>query len=150
MKVVPQYVDIEDKIVGPLTWKQLGWFFGGGTILVVLWQILDVTAFYTATIPIGIMTTLLAFYRPYGTSLVSFIGYFFLYLFKPRMYVWQREPENKKEIKKEPVEMSEIIYNKKDLNTDDISIIARTLDTKGAHRNEQLEEIIKKRTNLNN
>ena len=35
---VPQYIDVEDKIVGPLTGKQLLWMIGMGIMLLVLWN----------------------------------------------------------------------------------------------------------------
>ena len=50
---IPQFIDKEDKIVGPLTAKQLGWMFGGGAILLVLWNLLDMTAFILAAIVVG-------------------------------------------------------------------------------------------------
>lgn len=146
MKVVPQYVDIEDKIVGPLTWKQLGWFFAGGTILVILWKLLDESAFYTVAIPIIIIVVLFAFYKPQGLPLIQFAGFAILYIFKPRTYTWQRDPEIKKQKKIEPIEMNQVVYNKKPLDTDDISILAHTLDTRGSNGNNKLEEILKKRT----
>lgn len=146
MKIVPQYVDIEDKIVGPLTWKQLGWYFGSGVILVILWKILDKAAFYTAAVPIIIITSLFAFYKPQGLTLIQFVGFAILYAFKPRRYLWQRDPEVKKERKIEPLEMNQVIYNKKPVDTDDISILAHTLDTRGQNGNGKLEEILKKRT----
>lgn len=146
MKVVPQYVDIEDKIVGPLTWKQLGWYFGGGVLLVILWQLLDETAFYTAAFFIVVGTSLFAFYKPRGLTLIEFVGYAILYVFKPRKYIWQRDPEIKKEKKIDPAEMKKVVYNRKSVDTDDISILAHTLDTGGASGNKRLEEILKKRT----
>lgn len=146
MKIVPQYVDIEDKIVGPLTWKQLGWYFGGGVILVILWRTLDVSAFYTAAVPIVIIVSLFAFYKPKGLTLIAFVGYAILYAFKPRKYIWQRDPDIKKEKKIDSIDVNQVIYNKKPVDTDDISILAHTLDTRGSSGNGQLEEILKKRT----
>ncbi len=149
MKIVPQYVDIEDKIVGPLTWKQLGWYGGGGIILVIFYQSLDKSAFYAAAIPVIIIISLFAFYKPQGLTLIQFIGFAILYVFKPRRYLWQRDPEIKKQKKSESFEMNQVIHNKKPVNTDDISIIAHTLDTRGENENGKLEEILKKRTGYN-
>ena len=62
------------------------------------------------------------------------------------MYTWQRDPEVKKEKKVTPIDMNQVFYNKKPLDTDDVSIIAHTLDTRGSNGNGKLEEILKKRT----
>lgn len=150
MKVVPQYVDIEDKIVGPLTWKQLGWFALGGAILVILYKSLDQTAFYTSAVPIVLLVTALAFYRPYGVTLASFIGYFFIFVFRPRTYVWQRDLKKIEKEKKENYEERKVVHEKKPVTLDEISIIAKTLDTKGVERNEKLEKILRERTDYQN
>ncbi len=91
MQIVPQYIDVEDKIAGPLTWKHIGWFFAGGTILAILWNLVDTVTFYIIAVPTAIATFMLAFYRPNGVSLITFIGYGFTYLFRPKVYTWQNE-----------------------------------------------------------
>jgi hypothetical protein len=146
MKIVPQYVDIEDHIVGPLTWKQLGWFGGGGFLLVILWQFLDESAFYTAAVPVIVLTAAFAFYKPQGIPLIKFVGFAILFAFKPRLYLWQREANVQAPVQAKPVEKQKIVYNKKPLDTDDISILAHTLDMRGSNHNDRLEEILRKRT----
>ncbi len=70
---VPQFIDIEDKIVGPLTAKQLGWLAAAGIILFVLFNFLDTSAFVIACVIVGTIFGALAFYRPYNQSLINFI-----------------------------------------------------------------------------
>ena len=41
---VPQFIDTEDKIVGPLTAKQLGWMAVGGVLFLIVWTTLDRSA----------------------------------------------------------------------------------------------------------
>lgn len=92
---IPQFIDKEDKIVGPLTAKQLGWLACCGTILLVLWAILDKSAFIIASIPtVGIFGAL-AFYRPNNQPLIAFITSGLSFAFRPKIYVWQRVPEKK-------------------------------------------------------
>lgn len=90
---VPQFIDIEDKIVGPLTAKQLGWMALAGVILLVGWSLLDTSAFVIAAIIIGIIFGTLAFYRPNGQPFIYFVLSAVSFSFRPKMYVWKRVPD---------------------------------------------------------
>lgn len=126
---VPQFVDIEDRIVGPLTAKQLGWLALGGVILLVLWSILSIGAFIVSAVFVAILFVGLAFYRPYNQTLLSFILSSVGFLFKPKMYIWKRLPD--KEIRK-IVEKEEAptVIQRKDINEEKLREISKLLDTK--------------------
>jgi len=90
---VPQFVEIEDKIVGPLTIKQFLFLGGGGALLFVLWLFLTLGAFIVLAIPIGGITAALAFYKPNGQPFIALIGSMIRYLSKPRLYLWRKKNE---------------------------------------------------------
>jgi hypothetical protein len=90
---VPQFIDIEDKIVGPLTAKQLGWLAMGAVVLLVLYGLLDKSAFILSAIIVATIFGGLAFYRPYNQPLVKFITSSILFVTRPKMYIWRRTPE---------------------------------------------------------
>jgi len=98
---IPQFIDKEDKIVGPLTAKQLGWLAGGGISVGILWGIFSgsVVLYLTAIPAIG-MSVAFAFYRPFNQSLISFIISIFYFFFREKIYIWRRLPEEKIPIKK--------------------------------------------------
>lgn len=98
---IPQFIDKEDKIVGPLTAKQLGWLAGGGILVGILWGIFrgSVVLYLTAVPAIG-MAIAFAFYRPFNQSLVSFIISIISFFFHEKIYIWRRLPEEKVPIKK--------------------------------------------------
>ncbi len=87
---VPQFTDIEDKIVGPFTAKQLGWLAVGGTILLILFHTLTTgTAITVGVFVVGVVGAL-AFYRPYNQSLTKFILSGIYFAFHPKMYIWKK------------------------------------------------------------
>lgn len=88
---VPQFIDIEDRIVGPLTAKQLGWLALGGVILLVLWNFLDTGAFIISVLVVGFIFGALAFLRPHNQTLFSFVIASFGYVFRPKSYVWKKD-----------------------------------------------------------
>jgi hypothetical protein len=115
---VPQYIDIEDKIVGPFTWKQLGWFALLGVILMILWKILEFSFFIISGIPITIIILAFALYKPYGLTLSKMVYFTTLYLFNSKLYTWQRSTRIQR--KKKPIQ------KKADISKDAVEVI--TLD----------------------
>lgn len=90
MSSVPQFVDVEDKIAGPLTWKQLLWMIAMGAVLLILFTTFGTTLAIVFGIPVVLLFIALAFYKPNGFTLASFIGQGVLFLFRPKVAVWER------------------------------------------------------------
>lgn len=127
---IPQFIDKEDKIVGPLTAKQLGWMFGAGGVMLLLWAILDISAFIMASIPVAAIFGALAFYRPNNMSLIAFIFSSVQFFFRPKMYIWKRVPEMPKIQKKTPKKIKYVPREDKVVNNAKIEEIAHLLDQK--------------------
>lgn len=97
---VPQFIDIEDKIVGPFTAKQLLWMFALAAILFIMWMMIDSKFnFVVGAIPVSVIFLGLAFYRPYGQPLSRFIASMFLFIVKPKIYMWRRGGEARRIVK---------------------------------------------------
>lgn len=130
---VPKDVDIEDRIVGPLTVKQLAWLGGGGGICLLLWKLIEFQVFVFVGIIIMSLSASFAFVRPYNQSLVAFCGSVLLYISKPKLYIWRRIeqifPKNN-QISKNP-KSDLVMVVKKGLSASEIENLAETLDTSG-------------------
>lgn len=87
---VPQFIDVEDKVAGPLTWRQLLWMIGMGILLLILYNLMSGIVFVVVALPVVLVFCALAFYRPQGQSLISFMGHGFFFLFRPKVAVWER------------------------------------------------------------
>ena len=131
MSSVPQFIDIEDKVAGPLTIKQLGWMIALGAVLLLLFAVFDRVVAIVIGIPIALLFVALAFYKPNGMPMVSFIGHSFVYMFSPKVAMWERPiPEMttvapRTENKKEPAPQS------KELNREKLKELARIIDSRG-------------------
>jgi len=144
---VPQYIDVEDKIAGPFTAKQLLWMFGMGAAILLLWGFLEKTAFYMAAVPVVIIFLALAFYRPYNQPLLSFVIHSIMFVFRPKLYSWKREAEHEKApMRSKDENISSIRKEKTLLDEDKIKMFAKILDTRGQESNQRILEIIKERT----
>ena len=93
---VPQFIEIEDKIFGPLTFKQFLYVGGGVGMLVTFYILLPFVIFLIFGIPIAVFSSALAFYRindkPFIYTLEAAIKYFK----NAKLYIWKK---SKKEIK---------------------------------------------------
>ena len=79
---VPQFVDVEDKIIGPLTLKQFLMLLGGGLVIFMYWSIFDVgVLFFLLALPTAFLFAGLAFGkfngRPLMVNMVEMAKYFF-------------------------------------------------------------------------
>ncbi len=87
---VPQFIDIKDKIIGPLTLRQFLFFLAGGIILFILWFVVRLSAFIIIAIPVTVVCLCLAFYRPQGQSLAKVMTNIFVFFIKPKLYTWKK------------------------------------------------------------
>lgn len=87
---VPQYIEVEDKIIGPLTLKQFLYLAAGGGILFMLWFFIKLWLFIILAIVIGFFCAALAFYKVNGRPLITFLGSIMVYFKKPKLYIWRK------------------------------------------------------------
>jgi len=107
---IPQFIEIEDKIIGPMTLKQFLYLLAGAVIIYILFKVFNFIVFIILAVPVAAVSLALAFVRVNQQPLSFSLKYFFRFMKKPDFYVWKRpEPQKKKQetkipeiIKKEP------------------------------------------------
>lgn len=128
---VPQFIDIEDKVAGPLTWKQLGWLIALGAIFLLMRMWFDTTLLIIAIVPTAILFLALAFYRPGGFPMTTFLFNAVLYVFRPKVAVWER-PVTPMVTTKTPVQaVSTPVQTDKHLTREALAELARVIDSRG-------------------
>ncbi len=127
---VPQYIDIEDKIAGPFTAKQLGWLFAGGGALLVLYSLFDTATLAVTGLPVLLLSLALAFYKPNGVPFSKFLVHALLYVFRPKIAVWERPVRQANTLKIFPEQKKEEVKEQKHVTVAEISEIARMIDQK--------------------
>ncbi len=90
---VPQFIEVEDKIFGPLTLKQFIYLAGGAGLCVVLLLYLPFFFGVLLAIPVAALSLALAFYKINGKSFVEMMEYGFNYLIGKRLYLWKKVKE---------------------------------------------------------
>lgn len=87
---VPQFIDVEDKIVGPLSIKQFLYLAGGGGAVYLSFAWLPI---YLAIFPAALLGGLgvcLAFVRINSRPFIDLVEAGVHFIMTPRLYVWRR------------------------------------------------------------
>jgi uncharacterized protein involved in cysteine biosynthesis len=73
---VPQFIDIEDKIFGPLTWKQFAYTLGGAGIVYLIFKVIPSTIVAgIVSIPIGGFFLALAFVKYNNKNFIDILQF---------------------------------------------------------------------------
>ena len=88
---VPQFITVEDRIIGPLTLKQFLYLLGASAVILLGWFFFHIILFVLVALPIGALFTAMAFVtingRPFPTVFANGINYYL----KPHLYLWQKQ-----------------------------------------------------------
>lgn len=87
---VPQFVDIEDKIIGPFTLKQFLMYVVAAMLLVPVYIYSDLSLFITIALPILGIAAVFAHLKIYGRSFSQVTFSAISYATKGQLYVWRR------------------------------------------------------------
>ncbi len=88
---VPQFIEIEDKIFGPLTWRQFLYLGGGVGMGVVLFLTTNFIVFLFVGLPLAVLAFALAFFpvnnRPFSFFLEAIVNY----VKGTKLYIWKQK-----------------------------------------------------------
>jgi hypothetical protein len=92
---VPQFIDVEDKLFGPLTLKQFIYLAGGAGIAIVTFYFFG---FFLAVLiggPFVALAIALAFFKIHNRPFVFVLESAFYYIVKNKLYLWKKkEPKH--------------------------------------------------------
>jgi len=90
---VPQFIEIEDKIFGPLTWRQFLYMGGGGLMAAVMFLTMPFVVFVVVGIPLGAIAFALAFFPVNNRPFSDFLGSMYSYATKQKVYHWRQSQD---------------------------------------------------------
>ena len=89
---LPQFTDVEDKLIGPLTLKQFLSLLATGGLVLFFWSIFGLNIFFFIfALPIALLGIFVTFGRFNGRGLFSYVFPFLYFLARPRARVFLRE-----------------------------------------------------------
>lgn len=87
---VPQNIDMQDKILGPLTLFQLLFLLIGFLVVYSIIRSGSVILTVLVAAPIGLLTLALAFVKVNEQPFIRFLSSLVVYLFKPKVRLWHK------------------------------------------------------------
>lgn len=93
---VPQFIEVEDKIFGPLTLKQFIYLAGGAGLSFIIYRF--VGSLLISILPILIIlafSAALAFYKINNKPFIYVVEAAFKYYFGNKLYIWKKKDNEK-------------------------------------------------------
>lgn len=89
---VPQFIEVEDKIFGPLTFKQFVYLAGSGGVCIALYTLLPLYFAILFGLPFVAAGLALAFYKVNDRPFIVVIEHAFKYFMGSKLYLWRPRP----------------------------------------------------------
>ncbi len=124
---VPQFLDIEDKIFGPFTFREFVYLAGGGGMCFVLYKLLGL---FLGSIPIlivGGFAAALIWYKPNNKPFIEMLEAGFKYMMQSKLYIWKRR-ESPPRRSTEKVKISQVKSYEPKLDGSKLRDLAWSLD----------------------
>lgn len=139
---VPQNIDMEDKIIGPLTMKQFIYLIVGGMITYACIKTYNIYWILFLGVPSGLIALCLAFIKIQDQPFSKFIFSLTLFTVKPKQRIWSKDwiatheihgvvQKPVEEVKKEP---------QKHIEKSELEKLSDLLDTRGMPVIEQIQK----------
>lgn len=89
---VPQFIEIEDKIFGPLSLKQFLYVVGGAGLAFLFYTYLPIYLAIFPMVGVASLAGLLAFYRYNDRPFIDLLESAFMFVWANKLYIWKKAP----------------------------------------------------------
>lgn len=137
--LVPQFIDSEDKIWGPITVRQFVLMLAGGLAIFLSYKLSDFSLFLFQTIGIVIFVAVFAFYKVNGMPFHIFALNFVQTKKRPNIRIWRKEYIKTEEYKNKDEEekKEKYVQRKVIMPAKKLSEVSLVIDTGGVYKGEK-------------
>ncbi|MDP3956033.1 MAG: PrgI family protein [bacterium] len=134
---VPQYIDIEDKLVGPLTFKQFIYLAGGGGLAFLIYRIIPNFGIALLLLtPVILFAIAMAFWEINKRSFLTMLQFSLYHIIRPKLFIWKNL--KKKVGKNDKQDVSSLTGNVPQLTESRLKDLSWSLDV----QQQQQEELL--------
>ena len=126
---VPQFIEVEDKIFGPLTFRQFIFIAGGFGMAYVLWRMLPIYLAAPLILGVGALAAALAFFQFNGRPFILALENGFYYIIRSKLYLWNNANKRRTTVKTTAVASQNDVYIPK-ISDSKLHELAWSLDIK--------------------
>jgi len=87
---VPQFLDIEDKIFGPFTFREFVYLAGGAGLCFILFKLLGLILGAIPILIVAGFSLALTFYKPNNKPFINMLGSSLKYFTQNKLYIWKK------------------------------------------------------------
>ncbi len=102
--IVPQFIDIEDKVIGPFTFKQFMYMAGGLGLAFTIYKLLPIFISGPLALGVVVLAIMLTFYKVNGKPFVFTLQSFIFFMFQSKLYIWKKLPLKQQEKASQSIE----------------------------------------------
>lgn len=135
--IVPQFIDVEDKIIGPITTRQFIMIIVGGLVLVLVKAMFDIAAFIFFALFVLVLIALFGFYKVNGRPFHLFLLNIIQTFKKPTLRIWRKIKLEDIQIISEHAKTSRQKVPIKIVGRSRISKLSLIADTGGVYKGEE-------------
>lgn len=88
---VPQFIEVEDKLIGPLTLRQFIYLAGAGGICIIFFSYMNIVLALLFSALVIALAACLAFYKINGKPFIQVLEAGFNYYIKGKLFLWKHE-----------------------------------------------------------
>jgi len=141
--VAPQFIDVEDRIIGPITTRQFVLMIIGGVIIFLAYKILDTSAFVLTALVVGGMVVLFGFVKINGRRFHEYMGSMLEVVRRPRVRVWFKRVNLSEVISRNKPSAAEKVttdfnLKRKQIKAKSLRELALLVDTGGRYRADEI------------
>lgn len=106
--VAPQFIDVEDRIIGPITTRQFILMVIGGVVVFIVYKLFDTISFILVTLLTVMAVIIFGFVKINGRRFHEFVASMVEALRRPRVRVWYKRVPMSEVVaanKKKPVDV---------------------------------------------
>ncbi len=139
---VPQFIDVEDKIIGPITVRQFIIMLVGILLMALCYKLFDFTLFVVLALFIFLLIVTFAFIKVNGAAFHYFLLNLIQTFKKPRLRVWRKDDTLVKALEIEnPVAAAPAAPRRAAYSSSRLNELSLIVDTQGSYQGEADESV---------
>ncbi len=125
---VPQFIEVEDKIFGPFTFKQFVFMIGGAGLSFIAYRFFPIYVSVLIILPVVAVSGMLAFYRPNNRPFIDTLEAAFNFALSHKLYIWRKEDKKISAKDKDIIEMTKTSISVPKLSESKLKDLTWSLD----------------------
>lgn len=131
---IPQFIETEDRVLGPLTVKQFLYLLAGGIAEIIFWSLADLSLFIFLTLINLAVVIPIAFIKVGGRPFIKHISAMIQFFTKPRLRLWSKIPYERvigiEKIERRKEEIAPAVVGPRKINRSKLAELSMILDSK--------------------